>query len=78
MVINTNQQEDDEERFKIFEDPVKLGKILQSGIHAALLKHKQAGNPICVDKDGEVIWIPPDQILIETGQDPEKDSDNKA
>jgi len=31
----------------ILNDPKKVTQIIQTGIKAALIKHKQAGNPIC-------------------------------
>lgn len=49
---------------KIMNDTSKVTKIIQAGIRAALLKHKQAGNQICVWRDNKVIWIPPEKILI--------------
>jgi len=47
---------------KILNDPEKVKEIIQAGIRSALLKHKQAGNPICEWKDGKVVWIPPEKI----------------
>jgi hypothetical protein len=49
---------------KILNDPSKVTQIIQSGIRDALLKHKQAGNQICVWRDNKVVWIPPEQIVI--------------
>jgi hypothetical protein len=28
------------------------------------MKHKLAGNPICEWRDDEIVWIPPEQILV--------------
>lgn len=47
---------------KILDDPKKVVQILQEGIRSALLKHKQAGNPICEWRDDKVVWIPPEKI----------------
>jgi hypothetical protein len=47
---------------KILNDPEKVKEIIQEGIRGALLKHKQAGNPICEWKNGKVVWIPPEKI----------------
>lgn len=41
-----------------------ITKIIQIGINQALLKHKQAGNPICTSKEGKVVWIPAEKIEI--------------
>lgn len=58
----------------VFNDPVKLTQIIQEGIQAALLKHKQAGNPICEWRDNKVVWIPPEKIHVKLNDD---DSDEK-
>ncbi len=50
---------------KILNNPKKVTEIIQTGIKAALIKHKQAGNPICEWRDNKVVWIPPEQITIE-------------
>jgi hypothetical protein len=49
---------------KFFEDIDQVTHALQLGIKAALLKHKQAGNPICEWKDGKVVWIPAEKIPV--------------
>jgi hypothetical protein len=49
---------------KVLNDPSKVTQIIQSGIREALLKHKQAGNQICVWRDNKVVWIPPERILL--------------
>lgn len=51
---------------KLFNDPKRLTAAIQSGIHAALLKHKQAGNPVCEWKDNKVVWIQSKNIKIPT------------
>ena len=49
---------------KILSDTARVTQILQEGIHAALLKHKQAGNPVCEWRDNKVVWIPPEKIKV--------------
>ncbi len=49
---------------KIMNDPAKVTQIIQAGIKAALLKHKQAGNPICEWRDGKIVWIPAEEIPV--------------
>jgi hypothetical protein len=49
---------------KVLNDPSKVTKIIQDGIHDALLRHKLAGNQICVWRDNKVVWIPPEKIVI--------------
>ncbi len=49
---------------QILNDPERVTKIIQSGIQEALLKHKQAGNRICEWRNNQVVWIPPEKIVI--------------
>lgn len=51
---------------KILEDQDRVVKAIQKGIKDALLKHKQAGNPVCGWKDGKVIWVSPENIPVNT------------
>jgi hypothetical protein len=37
---------------------------LARGVREALIRHKQAGNPIAVWGDGKVVWIAPEDIDI--------------
>lgn len=39
-----------------------IDKALQQAGKEALLRHKQAGNPVAVWRDGKVILIPPEDI----------------
>jgi hypothetical protein len=50
---------------QIMNDSERVRKIIQSGINNALLKHKQAGNPVCGLKNGEVFWLNPQDILVD-------------
>ncbi|OGV38040.1 MAG: hypothetical protein A3E88_07575 [Legionellales bacterium RIFCSPHIGHO2_12_FULL_35_11] len=61
---NKNTYFTDDEISKVFRDPTKITKVLQAGIQAALLKHKQAGNPICEWQDNQVVWITPEKINL--------------
>lgn len=49
---------------QIMNDPKKVQDAIQSAINEALLKHKQAGNPVCESQNGKVVWIKPENILI--------------
>ena len=48
----------------ILNDATKVTKIIQSGIRDALIKHKQAGNQICVWRNNKIVWIPAESILV--------------
>ena len=54
----------DDHILKILNDTYEVTKIIQTGIKAALIKHKQAGNPICEWRNNKIVWIPPEQIAI--------------
>jgi hypothetical protein len=58
----TNPVEDEISR--VFNDGDAVTKAIQAGINAALLKHKQLGNPICVWRDDKVVWIAPENIKL--------------
>ena len=48
-----------------FADPEKITEALAQGVRDALLKHKQAGNPIVVWRDGQAVWIKPEDITAD-------------
>lgn len=68
-MTNKNIHIVEDEISKVFNDPAKLTQIIQAGIQAALLKHKQAGNPVCEWQDNKVVWIPPEQINVNVKKD---------
>lgn len=41
-----------------------IEKILQRAVNHALLRHKRLGNPIATWKDGKVVIVPPEEIVI--------------
>lgn len=43
---------------------IEIGKILQRAVNHALLMHKRLGNPIASWKDGKVVIIPPEEIVL--------------
>ena len=36
---------------------------------ATLLEHARMGRSICTSKDGEIVWIPPEEIFARYGLD---------
>jgi len=42
----------------------KVEAAVQAAVRDALAAHKRAGNSIVVWENGQVVWIPPDQIEI--------------
>ena len=49
---------------EIFADPEKITEALAQGVRDALLKHKQAGNPIVIWREGKAVWIKPEEISV--------------
>ncbi|MBI5195902.1 MAG: hypothetical protein HZA10_06240 [Nitrospirae bacterium] len=47
-----------------FADPDKITKALTRGVRDALLKHKQAGNPVVVWRNGKIVWLKPEEIPV--------------
>ena len=57
---------DNTDRIKeAFENPNIISEALAKAAKDARRKHKQAGNPIVVWRDGQAVWIPADEILEE-------------
>ena len=57
-----------------FADPEKVTEALARGVREALLQHKRAGNPIVVWRDGQMVWIPPEEIPIDDVSSVQTDS----
>ena len=47
------------------EDLHLIETALRRAVREALLRHKLAGNPVAVGRDGRVVWIAPKDIKIE-------------
>ena len=41
-----------------------IEQILRRAVNHALRMHKRLGNPIVIWKDGEVVTVPPEEIVI--------------
>jgi hypothetical protein len=44
-----------------------IKQALALAVRDALVRHKQAGNPIAVWRDGRLLWIAPEDIPVATG-----------
>lgn len=49
----------------------EIGAILRRAVDHALLMHKRLGNPIAVWKDGKVVIILPEEIVLSSDANPE-------
>jgi len=45
-------------------DREKITDALAAGVREALKRHKQAGNPVVVWRDGKTIWLKPEEIQV--------------
>ena len=43
-----------------------IERALVRAVRDALVRHKQAGNPVAAWRDGRIVWIEPDDIPIAT------------
>jgi hypothetical protein len=48
------------------EHAIEIGEVLQRAVNHALRMHKRLGNPIATWKDGKVVIVPPEEIVIPT------------
>jgi hypothetical protein len=47
---------------QVLADKGKVETALRSAVRDALARHKKAGNPVAVWRDGKVIWLKPEEI----------------
>ena len=52
-------------------DLPRMLKALRQAVREALQRHKLAGNPVPVWRDGHVVWIQPEDITIPSDTDEE-------
>lgn len=43
---------------------IEIGEVLKQAVNQALLRHRLLGNSVAVWKDGQVVTIPPEEIVI--------------
>lgn len=51
---------------EIFKEGSLIDKALRKAVQEALARHKQAGNPIVVWRDGKIVWLKPEEIPVQT------------
>jgi len=49
---------------EIFKEGTPIDGALKKAVQEALIRHKQAGNPIVVWRDGKIVWLKPEEIPI--------------
>ena len=53
---------------ELFRDGKEIDNALRKAVQQALLQHKKAGNPVAAWRDGKVVLIQPEDIVIEEKQ----------
>jgi len=48
----------------------EIDGLVRKAVREAVLDHKRAGNPVAAWKDGKVVIIPPEEIVIPDVSDP--------
>jgi hypothetical protein len=46
-------------------DLPRIQRALRAAVRDALMRHKQAGLPVVIWRDGAVVWIPPEEIVLQ-------------
>ena len=49
---------------EIFEEGTLIDEALKKGVQEALLRHKQLGNPVVTWRNGEIVWLKPEEIFV--------------
>jgi len=62
MANNKKVEENGQDLFVRYND--EISKACERAVREALIKHKKAGNPVAVSRDGKVVILQPDEIEI--------------
>jgi isoaspartyl peptidase/L-asparaginase-like protein (Ntn-hydrolase superfamily) len=49
---------------KIFVEGTEIDEAVKKAVKEAVSRHKQAGNPIVVMKDGQMVLLKPEEIQV--------------
>ena len=42
-----------------------IDAALRKGVRYALLRHKERGNPVVIERDGKIVWVRAEELLDE-------------
>ena len=62
MANNKKVEENGQDLFVRYS--TEISEACQRAVREALIKHKKAGNPVAVSRDGKVVILQPDEIEI--------------
>lgn len=57
---------------ELLQDQELIEGALRRAVNEALKMHKRMGNPIAEWRNGKVVWVPPEKIVIEEPDEPKK------
>jgi isoaspartyl peptidase/L-asparaginase-like protein (Ntn-hydrolase superfamily) len=49
---------------KILGEGTEIDEAVKKAVKEAVLRHKQAGNPIVVMNNGQMVWLKPEEIQV--------------
>ncbi|MGH7193344.1 MAG: hypothetical protein ACREJM_07380 [Candidatus Saccharimonadales bacterium] len=49
----------------LFEEGTQIDAALADAVRDALIMHKRMGYPVAAWRDGRVVWIPPEEIVVD-------------
>ena len=49
---------------EVISDRERIIQAVTEGVKDALKRHKQAGNPVVVMKEGQMVWLKPEEINV--------------
>ena len=63
---------------EIFEDGRAIDEALKEAARDARRLHKALGNPMATWKDGQVVWIQPEDIVVDTPAEADEASHDRG
>lgn len=63
MATNNNLKQAENDLFVVHSD--EINEAYRRAVREALQKHKIAGNPVVVERDGKMVILQPDEIEVE-------------
>lgn len=55
-------------------DPERIERALRAAVRDALLRHKRDGDPVAVWREGRVVWLQPDDIVVSQDESSENET----
>jgi hypothetical protein len=53
-----------EDAVRIFrEESHVIDEALRKGVREALLRHKERGNPVVIEREGQIVWLSAQELL---------------